>query len=141
MNQPGPSHRQYMFDINIVPLVDVVLVLLVIFMITAPLMTRGMDVDLPQSTTNTIKPEERIILTVSSDQKIFLDEKPVSMKDLEARLSELKERFPEVSIFLRGDRKVPYGVVVQVMDAVKRSGIEKLGMVTEPVSGSNRATR
>jgi len=130
-----------MAEINVVPLVDVVLVLLVIFMITAPLMTRGLDVDLPQSITNTVKPEKRVILTVSSDKKIFLDKKSVSLKDLEAKLSELKERSPEVSIFLRGDRKVPYGVVVQVMDAVKRSGIEKLGMVTEPVSRSNRAAR
>ncbi|HEY5648184.1 MAG TPA: biopolymer transporter ExbD [Nitrospiria bacterium] len=141
MNDPREQNRRYMAEINVVPLVDVVLVLLVIFMITAPLMTRGMDVDLPQSATNTIKPEKRVILTVSDDEKVFLDKEPVPIKALEAKLRELKERSPEVSIFLRGDRKVPYGVVVRVMDAVKSSGIEKLGMVTEPVSGSNRAGR
>lgn len=122
-----------MSEINVVPLVDVVLVLLVIFMITAPLMLRGMDVDLPESATNTVTPEDRVVLSISGDKKIFIDDASITLKDLGPRLADLKSRSPEVSVFLKADRNIPYGLVVRVMDIVKGSGIEKLGMVTKPI--------
>lgn len=125
-------HRRFLAEINVIPLVDVVLVLLVIFMVTAPMLYRGLDIKLPTSASNTIRPEERIILTIERDQKLYLDKDPVNVAQLERRLRAMKERNAEVSVYLRADREVPYGTVVQVMDGVKRSGIEKLGMVTDP---------
>lgn len=124
-------HRRFLAEINVIPLVDVVLVLLVIFMVTAPMLYRGIDIKLPTSTSNTIKPEERIVLTIERDQKLYLDKDPVSMAQLELKLLALKEQNADVTVYLRADRSVPYGAVVRVMDGVKRSGIEKLGMVTD----------
>jgi biopolymer transport protein TolR len=121
-------------EINVIPLVDVVLVLLVIFMVTAPMLYRGMDIKLPTSATNSIKPEMRAVLTIEKDQRLYLDKDPVSVVQLEQKLKMLKHQNSDVSVYLRADRDVPYGVVVQVMDGVKRAGIEKLGMVTEPIA-------
>jgi len=127
-----PSQRRFLSEINVVPLVDVVLVLLVIFMVTAPMLYRGIDIKLPKSASNTIKAEERLVLTIERDQKIYLDKDAVTLAQLESRLQAVKARTDEVSVYLRADRDVPYGSVVRVMDEVKRAGIEKLGMVTEP---------
>ncbi len=124
--------RRFLAEINVIPLVDVVLVLLVIFMVTAPMLYRGMDIKLPTSTSNTIRPEERIILTIERDQKLYMDKDSVSVRQLEFKLRTVKQRNAEVAVYLRADRDVPYGTVVQVMDGVRRSGIEKLGMVTDP---------
>ncbi len=132
-------HRRFLAEINIIPLVDVVLVLLIIFMVTAPMLYRGMDIKLPTSTSNTIKPEERLVLTIERDQKLYLDKDPVGLVQLEDRLKAVRQRNAEVSVFLRADRDVPYGIVVQVMDEVKKAGIEKLGMVTDP-TGPERVT-
>jgi biopolymer transport protein TolR len=125
-------HRRFLAEINVIPLVDVVLVLLVIFMVTAPMLYRGMDIKLPTSTSNTIKPEERIVLTIERDQKLYLDKDAIGLAQLEDRLRAVRQRNAEVSVFLRADRDVPYGTVIQVMDGVKKAGIEKLGMVTDP---------
>lgn len=131
--------RRFMAEINVIPLVDVVLVLLVIFMITAPMLYRGIDIKLPSSASNTIKPEVRMVLTIEKDQKLYLDKDQISVAQLEVRLRSAKEQNADVSVFLRADRDVPYGTVVQVMDGVKKAGIEKMGMVTEP-TGSERVT-
>lgn len=132
MTSGSSHHRRYMSDINVVPLVDVVLVLLVIFMITAPLLYRGMEIDLPRSSANTISPEERVILTVTKQQTVFLDKDAVPLDRLGTSLEALKQKSPQISLYLRADRDVPYGLVIQVMDLVKGAGIERLGMVTEP---------
>jgi len=124
---------RFMAEINVVPLVDVVLVLLVIFMVTAPMLYRGLDINLPQTSTNTIKPEQRVVLTVERDRRIYLDKELMTLIQLQPRLHSLRSSNPEVSVFLRADRDVPYGTVVQVMDSIKKAGIEKLGMVTEPL--------
>jgi len=124
---------RFMAEINVVPLVDVVLVLLVIFMVTAPMLYRGLDINLPQTSTNTIKPEQRVVLTVERDRRIYLDKELMPLIQLQPRLHTLRSSNPEVSVFLRADRDVPYGTVVQVMDSIKKAGIEKLGMVTEPL--------
>lgn len=125
--------RRFMAEINVIPLVDVVLVLLVIFMVTAPMLYRGLDIQLPRSSTNTIKPEERVVLTVERDRRIYLDKDPVPLVQLQQRLDALHRKNPDLSVFLRADRDVPYGTVVQVMDGVKKAGIDKLGMVTDPL--------
>jgi len=128
----GTRHR-YMAEINVVPLVDVVLVLLIIFMVTAPMLYRGMDINLPQTATNTIKPEQRVVLTVERDRQVYVDKDRVPLVQLQPKLQTLRRNNPNVSVFLRADREVPYGTVVQVMDSIKKAGIEKLGMVTDPV--------
>jgi len=126
--------KELMASINIIPLVDVVLVLLIIFMVTAPMMYRGIDVDLPQSATNTIKSEERVVLTVSKNQIIYIDKEKLSLDKVEYALSVKKKQNPNITLYLRADKDVPYGIIVQVMDAIKKVGIDKLGMVTEPAS-------
>ena len=121
-----------MAEINVVPLVDVVLVLLIIFMVTAPLMYRGIDIHLPQSSSNNIKPNERVNLTVTRQEEVYLERERVPIERLGGRLEELRAKSPDVTLYLRADETVPYGIVMRVMDAIKRVGIEKLGMVTEP---------
>ncbi len=127
------TRRRFMSEINIIPLVDVVLVLLIIFMITAPLLYRGVDIQLPQTVTNTIKPEERTVLTIERDRSLYLDKEKLEMAQLPERLLALSAKTPEISVYLRADREVPYGTVVRVMDLIKQAGIDKLGIVTEPL--------
>ena len=133
MFQTGQK-RSFMAEINVVPLVDVVLVLLIIFMVTAPLLYRGIDINLPRSSTNTIQPEERVVITVEKNHQVFVDKDRVTVERVEPILETIKRRNPAVTVYLRADREVPYGLIVQVMDAIKRVGIDKLGMVTEPLS-------
>jgi biopolymer transport protein TolR len=130
---PVQTRGRFLADINVVPLVDVVLVLLVIFMVTAPMLYRGLDINLPQTATNTIKPEQRVVVTVERDRQIYMDKDLVPLIQLQPRLAALHRANTEVSVFLRADRDVPYGTVVQVMDSIKKAGIDKLGMVTDPV--------
>ena len=125
--------RRFMAEINIVPLVDVVLVLLIIFMVTAPMLYRGMDINLPRSSSNTIKPEERVVLTVERDRRVYVDKDLIPLAQLQQKMDALHRKNPDVSVFLRADQDVPYGTVVQVMDSIKKAGIVKLGMVTDPV--------
>jgi biopolymer transport protein TolR len=128
-----PNDRRYLSEINVVPLVDVVLVLLIIFMITAPLLYRGIDIQLPTSETNTIEPTERLVVTVEKDGAVYLNKEKVPESGLEAAFATARARNQKVSVYLRADAGVPYGLVVGVMDAVKRAGISQLGMVTEPI--------
>jgi biopolymer transport protein TolR len=128
MPRSHSQQKHLMAEINIIPLVDVVFVLLIIFMVTAPLMDRGIDLSLPQSSTNTIKPEKRYILTIWKNKTMTLNDEQLSMAALAKRLPALKGE----SIYLRADQEVPYGIVVSVMDLIKQSGVDKLGIVTEP---------
>ncbi len=127
-----PRNRRFLAEINIVPLVDVVLVLLVIFMVTTPMLHRGIDITLPRSQSNTVVPMERLVITIEPDRRVYLGKDLVTLLDLRKRLGEAKVSNPLVSVYLRADRRVPYGRIVQVMDEVKGVGIERLGMVTNP---------
>ncbi len=119
-------------EINIIPLVDVTLVLLLIFMLTAPLMYRGIDVNLPKTSGKPTTVEERMVLTLTKDQTIYLNDKPVPLAMLEQRLTDTFKNRQDKTLYLRADQALQYGFVVETMDRVRRSGIEKLGMVTEP---------
>ncbi len=125
-------------EINVTPFVDVVLVLLIIFMITAPMMIRGIDVQVPRTETRNVNPEERLVLTVTKNKAIYLDDQQITLGRLQKVLTGLQKRNPRAAVFLRADEKVPYGVVVQVMDVVKKAGIDRLGMVTEPLHRPQR---
>lgn len=127
-------YRRFLAEINVIPLVDVVLVLLVVFMVTAPMLHRGLDIKLPTTSSNTIQAEERLVLTIEKDRTVYLGNDQITVGQLEGRLKAAKERNARVAVYLRADRRVPYGTVVQVMDSVKRSGIERLGMVTDPMA-------
>ncbi len=120
--------RQALSEINVTPFVDVMLVLLIIFMVTAPLMQQGIDVDLPQAKGKELSPTERIIITVKKSGKIYVNKTSVTLKSLKTRLSKKTNK----EVFLKADKDVPYGLVVTVMGELREIGIEKLGMVTEP---------
>ena len=122
----------FLNEINVTPFVDVMLVLLIIFMVTAPLMTQGVEVDLPTTRTvrNLPQDSEHLVLTVRKDGRIFLDEYQVSMDELEEHLKRLVAG-QKKQLFLRADKEVPYGTVVQVMGEIKAAGIDKLGIVAE----------
>jgi biopolymer transport protein TolR len=119
-------------EINIIPLVDVILVLLLIFMLTAPMMYRGIDVNLPTAASRPTAVEERMILTVTKDRTLYLNEKPVSLATLETRLRESFKGRTDRTLYLKADAGLAYGSVIETMDRVRRAGIERLGMVTEP---------
>ncbi|HXX81362.1 MAG TPA: protein TolR [Thermodesulfovibrionales bacterium] len=122
--------RGVMSEINVTPLVDVMLVLLIIFMVTAPLLQQGIDVNLPKAKGKDMPPEERIALVIKRDQKIYLNDTPVTVGEMRKKLESVSKMNPNV--FLKADKDVSYGLVVEVMGEIKEAGIEKLGMVTEP---------
>jgi biopolymer transport protein TolR len=123
-------NRSVLSEINVTPFVDVMLVLLVIFMVTAPLMQQGVDVNLPQAKGKDLPPEERISIIIKKDRSIYMNDTPVTMPAMKQKLVEISKMNP--NIFLKADKDVPYGLVVEVMGEIKEAGIEKLGMITEP---------
>jgi biopolymer transport protein TolR len=133
--EPGGDGRRIgtsLAEINIIPLVDVVLVLLLIFMLTAPMMYRGIDVNLPRAASRPTAVEERMILTVTKDRALYLNEKPISLAALETQLRDAFKGRTDRTLYLKADAGLAYGAVVETMDRVRRAGIERLGMVTEP---------
>jgi len=134
----GPIKRKgkhnLVSEINVTPLVDVMLVLLIIFMVTAPMMTQGVDVDLPETTSKPLKQKEKpIVITINKKGEIFIDRIKGNQKVLKQQLQDLAlKEGTDRSLFLKADKRVPYGLVVSVMADIKESGFNKLGMITEP---------
>ena len=127
--------RHIIRELNLEPLIDVLLTVLFFYMIVSPMMSRGLDVNLPKSESNTVKPEDRIVLTVTRDQEVFVEKERVNIAKLKQVLDSIRKTKPLINVYLRADKDAPYGAVVQVMDVVKRAGIDRLGMVTEATSG------
>jgi biopolymer transport protein TolR len=129
----GGGDKKLMSEINVTPLVDVMLVLLIIFMVAAPMMMQGMDVQLPQTQSKAISSrEERLVVSLNKNQEIFINEYRVGRSELQEKLKILYQNKKDGEVFLRADRSLPYGFVIQIMSDIKNAGIEKLGMVTEP---------
>ena len=123
-------------DINITPLVDVVLVLLLIFMVTAPVLQSGIEVAVPQTRTVNQITEEHVIVTIDKNQNVFLQDKPVNIHDLARLLSSNAKKDSKRVVFVRADQKVPFGAFASVMDAVKQAGITNISIVTRPIEGN-----
>jgi biopolymer transport protein TolR len=128
------DERGMMAQINVTPLVDVMLVLLVIFMVTAPMMQQGVQVNLPKADTKGMSAQEdTVIVTVDKNGRAFINKDEVPAGDLRRRLTEMFATRTKKEVFLKADSGVPYGEVVRAMAEIKGAGIERLGMVTEPV--------
>lgn len=120
-------------DINVTPLVDVILVLLIIFMVTAPMLQMGIDINLPKAKAKSIDvAEEKLILTINKQGIIYINNYKTTLPELGIKLENIFKNRIEREIFMRADKDVPYGIVVQVMSEVKKAGVDKLGMITEP---------
>jgi biopolymer transport protein TolR len=120
-------------EINITPLVDVVLVLLVIFMISAPVLQSGIEVAVPKTKTVREITEQRLVVTIDREQRVFLGDQPINLADLPARLRKPSGDDAKQVIYLRADEKVPFGAFASVMDAVKQAGITNISIVTQPL--------
>jgi biopolymer transport protein ExbD/biopolymer transport protein TolR len=128
----GRRHRA-LADINITPLVDVVLVLLIIFMLTAPILQSGIDVAVPKTRTVKEITEERLVITIDRQQRVFLGNDPININEIGDRLKRAVRDPENQSIFVRADEEVPFGAFATVMDAVKQSGITNVSIVTQPL--------
>jgi biopolymer transport protein ExbD/biopolymer transport protein TolR len=136
----GGHHRgqRSMADINVTPFVDVVLVLLIIFMVTAPILQSGIEVNVPKTKTVKEISEERLVITIDKQQRVFLGNDPVNINEIPDRLRNRVRDPQNQIIYLRSDENVPFGAFATVMDSVQQSGITKVSIVTEPLNASGR---
>ena len=129
----GGKHSELMSEINVTPFVDVMLVLLIIFMVTAPMMVQGLNVDLPEATAKSLDSEkEHLVITINKDQQVYINDFEVTLEFLREKLLKILQGRTDRDVYLKADKNIPYGIVVQVMAEIKGAGIEQLGMVTEP---------
>jgi biopolymer transport protein ExbD/biopolymer transport protein TolR len=131
--------RTSLAEINITPLVDVVLVLLVIFMITEPVLQSGIEVNVPKTRTVTEITDQRMVVTIDRDDNIFLNDQPVNIHDLPGKLHQAGVDPAHQSIYLRSDERVSFGNFASVMDAVKQAGITNVSIVTQPLDTKRSA--
>ncbi|MBW2165932.1 MAG: protein TolR [Deltaproteobacteria bacterium] len=123
-----------MSDINVTPFVDVMLVLLIIFMVTAPMMIEGVNVSLPEATSESLSAEQDpLIITIDKNNLLYINDYQVTLDFLQEKLIKILDGRVDQEVYLKADKNISYGVVVRVMSEIKGAGIEKLGMVTEPI--------
>ena len=129
----NPFENKPMAEINVTPLVDVVLVLLIIFMVTASMLQMGIDVNLPKVKSKSIDvTEEKLVLTITGAKEIYINKNRISLSDLRIKLENIFSSRIDREIFMRADKSIPYGFVIEVMSEVRKAGVDKLGMITEP---------
>ena len=129
----GGNNNELMSDINVTPFVDVMLVLLIIFMVTAPMMIQGLNVDLPEATAQPLDSEkEHLVITIDKDHHVHINDYQVTVESLSAKLIKILQSRGDREVYLKADKNIPYGIVVQVMAEIKGAGVEQLGMITEP---------
>ena len=130
----GGNDDRLMSDINVTPFVDVMLVLLIIFMVTAPMMIQGVEVSLPEATSKPLSAEqEQLVVTIDQNNQVYINDFRVGIENLKEKLMQITKNQKADEIYLRADKTVSYGTVVYVMSEIKGAGIEKLGMITDPV--------
>lgn len=130
----GGNSERFMSDINVTPFVDVMLVLLVIFMVTAPMTMQGIGVALPETTSHPlIAKKENLVITINKKNQVYINDYQVTLDFLQEKLKKILEGRESQEVYLRADKKISYGFVVRVMAEIKGAGVKKLGMVTEPV--------
>jgi biopolymer transport protein ExbD/biopolymer transport protein TolR len=137
MPQVGKSTQTSLSEINMVPFIDVVLVLLIIFMITAPILQSGIELDVPK--THSVKEitEQRLVVSIDKAQRVYLGNDPVNIHQLGSKVhAQLKK--PQDAVFLRCDEKVPFGIFASVVDTLRQSGISNISIVTEPITDRAR---
>ncbi|MBF0357374.1 MAG: protein TolR [Magnetococcales bacterium] len=126
------NNYQAMSDINVTPMVDIMLVLLIIFMVAAPLMTQGVEVNLPKAKAGAIgSNSEPLVVTVANDGTAFIEQNPVTISELKDKIARIRKTNPNLPVYVRGDKKAEYGAVMKVMANLQQAGIEKIGLVTE----------
>lgn len=129
----GGKHNELMSEINVTPFVDVMLVLLIIFMVTAPMMVQGLNIDLPEATAKPLDSEkEHLVITINKDQQVYINDFEVTVEFLREKLLKILQGRSDRDVYLKADKNISYGIVVQVMAEIKGAGVEQLGMITEP---------
>ena len=130
----GGSNSQFMSDINVTPFVDVMLVLLIIFMVTAPMMVQGVDVSLPEATAKPLESEkDHLVISINKENQVFINDFQVTVDFLQEKLEKILQGRTDREVYLKADRDISYGMVVRIMSEIKSAGVENLGMITEPV--------
>lgn len=127
------GNDQLMSEINVTPFVDVMLVLLIIFMVSAPMMVEGVDVNLPRASAAPLKTEEEnLVISIQKDNKVYLNDQVIDIQFLTEKLQKILENVEKRDIYLKADKDISYGTVVDVMSKVKSAGVTSLGMITLP---------
>lgn len=135
METGGPDKR-LMSQINVTPLVDVMLVLLIIFMVTAPMMQEGIEVNLPKVEASAVtNADEPLVITIDKGKRFFLNDKPLKAAELKAKLEAIRKTKSDRMVLLKADESVPYGFIMGAMSDIRKAGIEKVGMITEAEGG------
>jgi biopolymer transport protein TolR len=130
---PSGSKDDYMSDINVTPFVDVMLVLLIIFMVTAPMMIQGVALNLPEVTNETLPAkEDPLVISIDAHQQVYINDLKITLDFLKEKLEKILENHTDQEVLIRADKDIPYGIVIRVMSEVKAAGVEKVGMVTLP---------
>jgi biopolymer transport protein TolR len=133
------SGRVTMSEINVTPMVDVMLVLLVIFMVTAPLIQQGVKVNLPETKAAPVEAQEKkLVLSIDASKRVYIGETEIELGELEEKLKTNAKAQADKEVYLHADRDIPYGVVVEVMAAAQRAGIGNVGMITDPMGASKK---